>query len=49
MDIYSFDSKRVKCVGLIKDVAFSLAHIPTKSIFMDVVVADFPSRFGILL
>ena len=38
-DLYSFDSKRLKCVGLIKDVAVSLAQIPTKSIVMDVVVA----------
>lgn len=26
-----------------------LAHIPVKSIFMDVVVADIPTRFGMLL
>lgn len=24
-DIYSFDSKRVKCLGVIKDIVFSLA------------------------
>lgn len=48
-DLYSFDSKRVKCVGLIKDVAVSLAQIPTKSIVMDVVVVDISARFGMLL
>jgi len=48
-DLYSFDSKRVKCVGLIKDVAISLAQIPEKSIVMDVVVVDILARFGMLL
>ena len=27
-DLYSFDSKGVKCVGLIKDMVVSLAQIP---------------------
>ena len=48
-DLYSFDSKRVKCVGLIKDVVVSLAQIPAKSIVMDVVVVEIPARFGMLL
>ena len=48
-DLYSFDSKRVKCVGLIKDMVVSLAQIPAKNIMMDVVVADIPTRFGMLL
>ena len=48
-DLYSFDSKRVKCVGLIKDMVVTLAQIPAKSIMMDVVVADIPARFGMLL
>lgn len=38
-----------KCVGLIKDMVVSLAQIPAKSIMMDVVVADIPTRFGMLL
>ena len=29
-DLYSFESKRVKCVGLIKDMVVSLAQIPKK-------------------
>ena len=41
-DLYSFDSKRVKCLGLIKDMVVS-------SVVMDVVVADIPPKFGILL
>ena len=48
-DLYSFDSKRVKCVYLIKDVVVSLAQIPARSIVMDVVVADIPTRFGMIL
>ena len=48
-DLYSFDSKRVKCVGIIKDMVVSLAQIPAKSIMMDVLVAYFPARFGMLL
>ena len=48
-DLYSFDSKRVKCVRLIKDVVVSLAQIPTKSIVMDVVVAEILTRFGMLM
>ena len=39
----------MKCVGLIKDMVVSLSQIPTKSIMMDVVVADIPARFGMLL
>ena len=47
--LYSFDSNRVKCVGLIKDMVVSLAQVPAKSIIMDLVVADIPARFGMLL
>jgi len=36
-------------VGLIKDMVVSLAQILAKSIMMDVVVADIPARFGMLL
>lgn len=48
-DLYSFDSKRVKWIGFIKDLVVSLAQIPIKSIVMDVVVAYIPTRFGMLL
>ena len=47
--LYSFDSKRVKCLGLIKDMVVTLNKLPTKTILMDVVVADIPPKFGILL
>ena len=48
-DLYSFDSGRVRCLGLIKDLVVSLEHIPTKNVLMDVVVADIPPRFGMFL
>ena len=48
-DLYSFDSKRVKCLGLIKDMVVSLNKLPSKVVVMDVVMADIPPKFGILL
>ena len=48
-DLYSFDSSRVRCIGLIKDLVVSLDEIPAKNVLMDVVVADIPPRFGMLL
>ena len=48
-DLFSFDSNQVKCLGLIKDLVVSLAQIPSKSLVMDVVVADSPPKFGMLL
>lgn len=48
-DLFSFDSNRVKCHGLIKDLAVTLAHAPMKTTLMDIVVADIPPKFGCLL
>jgi len=48
-DLYSFDSGRVRCIGLIKDLVVSLDQIPAKNVLMDVVVVDIPPRFGMLL
>ena len=48
-DLYSFDSRRVKCLGLIKDLFISLHQIPEKSIVMYIVVVDVPAKFGMLL
>ena len=48
-DLYSFDSNRVKCLGLIKDMVVTLNKLPSKTIVMDVVVADIPPKFGVLL
>lgn len=48
-DLYSFDSNKVKCLGVIKILAVSLAQIPARILVMDVVVIDIPARFGMLL
>jgi hypothetical protein len=48
-DLYSFDSRRVQCLGFIKDLVVSLFQLPMKSVVMDVVVADVPPKFGMLL
>ena len=39
-DLYSFDSKRVRCLGFIKDLVISLHQIPEKSVVMNIVVAN---------
>ena len=48
-DLYSFDSKKVNCLGVIKDLVITLTRLPMKSIVMDVIVIDIPPRFGMLL
>ena len=48
-DLYSFDSNRVKCLGLIKDLCVTLAQKPPKSLVMDIVVFDIPPKYGMLL
>jgi hypothetical protein len=48
-DLFSFDSRKVKCLGLIKYLVVSLSQIPSKNLVMDVVVANIPPNFGMLL
>ena len=48
-DLFSFDSSKVKCLGLIKDLCVTLVQYPSKSIVMDIVVADIPPIYGMLL
>ena len=48
-DLFSFDSRKVKCLGLIKDLVITLSQLPSKSIVMDIVVVDIPPKFGLLL
>jgi hypothetical protein len=43
-DLYSFDSRKVKCLGMIKYLVVNLAQVPVKSILMDVVIVDVPSK-----
>lgn len=47
--LFSFDSSQVKCFGLIKDLCVSLVQYPTKTILMDIVIADIPPKYGMLL
>ena len=48
-DLFSFDSSKVKCLGLIKDLCVTLVQYPSKSIVMDIVVVDIPPKYGMLL
>jgi len=48
-DLFSFDSRKVKCLGLIKDLAVTLTQASMKTMVMDVVVADIPPKFACLL
>ena len=48
-DLFSFDSRKVKCLGLIKYLAISLSQLPMRSMVMEIVVADVPPKFGMLL
>jgi hypothetical protein len=48
-DLYSFDSRNVKCLGMIKDLVVNLAQIPIKSILMDIVIFDTPAKYGMFL
>jgi hypothetical protein len=48
-DLYSFDSRKVKFLGVIKDLVVTLFQLPMKSVVMDIVVVDVPPKFGMLL
>ena len=48
-DLYSFDSRKVKCLELIKDMVVTLTKVSSNTIVMDVVVAYIPPKFGVLL
>ena len=47
--LYTFDSKKVPCLGLMKDLVVTLDQILVKSIVLDIVVTDIPAKFGMLL
>jgi hypothetical protein len=44
--IFSFDSRKVKCLGLIKDLVVSLSQIQSKKLVMDVVFSDIALNIG---
>jgi hypothetical protein len=47
--LYLFDSRRVKCMGMIKDLVVTLAQILVKNVLMDVVIVDIPPKYGFIL
>jgi hypothetical protein len=47
-DLYSFVSRRVQCLGVIKYLVVTFFHLPMKSVVMDIMVADVPPKFGML-
>ena len=44
-DLFSFESREVKCLGLIKYLVVILHQMLEKSLIMDAVVADVPPKF----
>ena len=48
-DLYAFDSRAVKCIGVIKDLVVNLTQVPMKSVLMDIVVEDISPKFGMML
>ena len=48
-DVYSFDLKKIRCLGVAKYLVVTLAQLPMKSMVMDVMVANIPPRFGMPL
>ena len=48
-DLYSFDSRTVRCIGGIKYLVVVISQLPMKRILMDVVVANIPLKHGMLL
>ena len=48
-DLYSFYFGRVRCLVLIKGLVVSFEQILDKNVLMDVVVANIPPRYGMLL
>ena len=47
--LFSFDSRKVKFLALIKDRVVNMTQVPARSIVMDILVADIPPRFDMLL
>jgi hypothetical protein len=49
LELYSFDSRKVKCLGVIKDMVVTLSQLPMKIVVLDVIVDDISLKFGMLL
>ena len=48
-DLYAFESRAVKCLGVIKYLVVSLTQLTMKSVLMDVVIADISPKSSMLL
>ena len=48
-ELFTFDSRAIKYLGVIKDLVVNLAQLPMKSVIMDVVIAVISPKFGMLL
>jgi hypothetical protein len=48
-DLYSFDARKFRCLGMIQDMVVHLAQIHVKSVLMNIVVADVPVNYGMIL
>ncbi len=47
--MYSFYSSKLKRLGLIKDLRVNLVQMLANSMEMDIVVADIPPKYGMLV
>jgi ribonuclease HI len=48
-DLFSFDSQKFKCLGMINDLDVTLTQASTKTMVMDIGVDDIPPKFECLL
>lgn len=48
-DLYFFDFRRVKFIGLIKYLSVSLTQIPNTILVMDIVVINITASYGMFL
>jgi len=47
-DLYSFDARKLKCDGMIKDTVVTLDQLLFKRIMMDIVVANVPTNMNVV-
>jgi hypothetical protein len=48
-NLYSFDSRRVQCLRVIKYLVVSLFQLPMMSVVMEIIVADVSPKFDTML
>ena len=47
--LFSFNSSKVKLLGLIKDLCVTLVQYLSKNILMEILAANIPPKYGMLL